>query len=214
MSRRPLRALVFLVAAFAVAQLLSLGLDALRPPSPPVLFDRPESLVDPRAPADGPANADVTIILFSDYACPACRAQHPGVRQVIAADGHLRIVYRDWPIFGPASTRAARLAIASARQGKHTAFDDLLMRGRIDDAGLRAAAAKAGLDWARLEADAAAPTITALLADTERLARAQFPGTPVMVIGPYLVAGRMSAERLDALISRARAANQIQLQTD
>jgi protein-disulfide isomerase len=174
-----------------------------------VVFDRPESLVDPRAPGDGPVDATgvpvVTIVLFSDYACPVCRAQHPGVHNVIAADRRVRIVYRDWPIFGAASARAARLAIASARQGRHAAFDDALMRGRIDDAGLRAAADKAGLDWQRLETDADAPDIDALLTDTERLARGlQFAGTPVIVVGPYLVVGKISPGHLRDLIERTR----------
>lgn len=209
MIRTPLRWLVLLVAAFGVVQLLSLGLAALRPPPPPVVFANPGSLVDPRAPSDGPADpsgaAVVTIVLFSDYACPVCRAQHPGIHDVIAADGRVRLVYRDWAIFGTASVRAARLAIASVAQGRHPAFDDALMRGRIDEPGLRAAAAKAGLDWQRLEADAAVPEIGALLDDTDRTARGlQFAGTPVMVIGQYLVVGKVSPRQLRDLIAKMR----------
>ena len=134
---------------------------------------------------------------------------HPDLHAIKVARGDVRVVYRDWPIFGSASRRAARYAIASARQGRHAAFDDSLMRGRIDDAGLRAAAQAAGVDWVRLEAELAAhgAEIDALIADTDMHARAmQFPGTPIMLVGPWLVAGRVSADRLDELVSRARDA--------
>ena len=210
MSRRtPFLALLALVALSVAAQLLMRFLQPAPAPLPPTYFVGAPALVDPRAPVDGPADATVTIILFSDYACPACRAMHPDLQALKARDPDLRIVYRDWPIFGDASRRAARLAIASARQGRHAAFDDALMRGRIDEAGLRAAAQASGVDWPRLEADVAAhgAEIDALLADTKMHARAmQFPGTPMLLVGPLLVAGRVSAARLDELVGEARAA--------
>ncbi|MGC8492153.1 MAG: thioredoxin domain-containing protein, partial [Syntrophobacteraceae bacterium] len=51
------------------------------------------------APALGPKNAPVTVVEFSDYQCPACRANHPVVEQVRAAFGDkLRWVHMDYPL--------------------------------------------------------------------------------------------------------------------
>ena len=66
---------------------------------------------------------------------------------------------------------------------------------------------RAGVDWARLEADLAAhdAEIAALLGDTDRLARGLgLAGTPSLAVGPYLVGGRQTAARLRELVTQAR----------
>lgn len=134
---------------------------------------------------------------------------HRDLRKLVAADEHVRIVYRDWPILGPQSVRAARLAIASVRQDRHAAFDDELMRrgGSLDEAALRAAAARADVDWSQLAEDTErdAATIDQLLDASSRVARgANFAGTPTIVIGPYLSSGRISYDRMTELVALAR----------
>src|SRR5579872_190615 len=42
----------------------------------------------------GAADGDVTLIVFADYACPACREAQPVIDQLIAADPRLKVVYR------------------------------------------------------------------------------------------------------------------------
>ena len=210
--RRPLRAwhvVAGLVAIIALTQLLTFWLGARRPVEPATLFTSTAALADPRAPTLGAANAEVVIYLFSDYACGNCRVLHPALRTLVAEDRGVRLVHRDWAILGPRSTRAARLALASVAQGRHAAFDDALMRrgGPLDETSLRVAAASAGIDWPRLDADAARPEFTRLLDDTDRLARGVgFVGTPVLVVGPYLVYGRVSLDRLRELVRDARRA--------
>ena len=208
-SANPTRVLIALVAVIFVAQLLNKGLQQLRPPPPPVIFSAAANLTDARAPSLGPADADVVIMLFSDYACPLCRAMHPDLRKLVATDRRVRIVYRDWPILGPRSVRAARLAIAAQAQGRHAAFDDQLMRrgGPLDDASLQAAAIRAGVDWKRLEQDTMRLSAATddLLGTSSSVARgAGFSGTPTLIVGPYLVEGRISYERLRALVAMAR----------
>lgn len=166
-------------------------------------------LADPRAPTLGSANGDVTIYLFSDYACPSCRAMYPDLIRLFAADKGVRLVYRDWPVLTPNSIHAAKLVIASDAQGRHAAFDRAVMRygGSLDDAALKAAAGRAGVDWTRLLADYAAhrSDVDDLIARSSSYARALgFVGTPTMVVGPYLVTGRQSAERLQELVAQAR----------
>lgn len=197
-----------LLLIIALTQLLTFWLGARRPAEPPALFAGAAALADPRAPTLGAADADVVIYLFSDYACGNCRLLHPALRALLVEDHGVRLVYRDWPILGARSTRAARLAVASVAQAKHAAFDDALMRrgGALDEAALRAAATSVGIDWRRLQADAArTPDITRLIDDTDRLARGVgLVGTPALVVGPYLVNGRVSLDRLRDLVREAR----------
>ncbi len=198
-----------LLLIIILTQLLTVWLGARRPAGPATFFADAAALADARAPLRGAADADVVIYLFSDYACGNCRALHPALRTLIAEDRGVRLVYRDWSILGPRSTRAARLATASTAQGRHAAFDDALMRrgGSLDEANLHAAATAAEVDWQRLEIDAASKTVTRLLDDTDRLARGLgFAGTSVLVVGPYLVNGRVSLERLRELVRAARQA--------
>ena len=42
----------------------------------------------------GAADADVTLVVFADYACPACRYAQPVIDQLLAQDSKLRVVYR------------------------------------------------------------------------------------------------------------------------
>ncbi|MFC3216460.1 DsbA family protein [Novosphingobium panipatense] len=108
---------------------------------------------DPVAPTVAPQGYDVTIVVFSDYQCPYCRKVHPALEALLREDKKVKLVYRDWPIFGAPSTEAARAAIASQYQGKHAAFNDALMQsqGKLSSESIRAAADRAGVDWARLQ---------------------------------------------------------------
>lgn len=165
---------------------------------------------DPIAPAVAPKGADVTIVLFSDYNCPYCRKVHPALQALLREDPKVRLLYRDWPIFGGASSEAARVAIASEFQGRHAAFNDALMasQGKLDSAGIRAAANRAGVDWTRLQKDMAArrQDIDALLGRSDRYARMLgLTGTPGLLIGPYLLPGAVGVAELRKVVAAVRA---------
>lgn len=63
----------------------------------------------------GPEDADVTVIEFLDYRCPACRAAHPVVQQALAEFPDVRFVFRHIPVFGKDSVNEAQVAITAAR---------------------------------------------------------------------------------------------------
>jgi len=166
-------------------------------------------LNDPAVPSVAPAGYDVTVVVFSDYQCPYCRKLHPALKGLLHNDGKVRVVYRDWPIFGGPSIEAARAAIASRYQGKHAAFDDALMaiKGKLTSDGIRTAALKAGVDWKRLQADLVKhkTEIDGALARTDQFARAMgLSGTPGLVIGAYLFPGALSEQNLQRAVQMAR----------
>lgn len=168
-------------------------------------------LEDDVAPRVQPAAYDTTIVMYTDYQCPYCRKAHVALTELLKKDRKVRILYRDWPIFGPASEQAARLAIASKWQGKHAEFHDALMRtpGKLSDSSIRAAATKAGVDWARLQRDLKAheAEISALLERNNVQAEALgLSGTPGFIIGNTFAPGGVDLAGFKELLKESRAA--------
>lgn len=164
---------------------------------------------DKDVPSVAPAGYDVTIVFFSDYQCPYCRKFHPTLQALLREDRGVRVVYRDWPIFGDVSTQAARAAMAARYQGRHAQMHDALMatKGRLTVAGIRAAADRAGVNWARLQADLQrhGRAIDAALARTDDYAkRLGLRGTPGMMIGRYLLPGAVDLGDLRRAVALAR----------
>ena len=165
---------------------------------------------DPVAPKRARPGYDVTIVEFFDYNCPYCRRLEPVLNNLLASDPKVRIVYRDWPIFGPASREAARAAIASQWQNRHAAFHEALLTSpaRLDSAGVKTAATRAKVDWTRLQRDLKAhgAEIDALLTRTNAIAEAiGFNGTPALIVGSQVVAGAVDLPSLRKLVASARA---------
>lgn len=165
---------------------------------------------DPVAPTIAPQGHDITIVMFSDYQCPYCRKVHPIVDTLMEEDPKIRLVYRDWPIFGAASTEAARAAIASTYQDKHAAFHDALMTmtGKLTSQGIRTAATKAGIDWNRLQSDLkthSADIDGAIGRTREYAAMMGLSGTPGFLVGPYMIPGAVDLGGLREAVAAARA---------
>ena len=67
-------------------------------------------LTDNTSPEARHGAADLTLVAFIDYRCPVCRKADPAMRKAVARDGNIRLVCKDWPIFGAQSERAAEVA--------------------------------------------------------------------------------------------------------
>lgn len=164
---------------------------------------------DPGIPGLAPQGYDVTIVVFSDYQCPYCRKFHADLKRLLASDRKLRVVYRDWPIFGGLSREAARVAMATRYQGKHAAFNEALMAGpvKLDTAAIRQAATRADIDWPRLQTDLKlhGSEIDAALQRTGQLAETLgLSGTPSLVIGDYLIPGAIDFATLQKVVQKSR----------
>lgn len=185
------------------------------PPAAPQLQESAEAtrarfLNDAVAPTVKPASYDVTIVEYTDYQCPFCRKANPELNKLLAGDPKVRLIYRDWPIFGDASVAAAKVAIASTWQGKHAAVHAALMNTPrpLSDSAIKTAAINAGADWPRLQADLKAHRgeIDALLERNSDQAEALgLQGTPAFIVGDYLVEGGMDLAALKAAVAKVRA---------
>lgn len=162
----------------------------------------------PGFPTEGPVDAAVTMLVFSDYACGVCRQVEPWWREAVRAAGDVRVVHRDWPILGPESVRAAQLALAADEQRLYLPVHNAMMRSPgLGEPALRAAVAAAGADWDLLERDLAshAKAIDARLVRTAQDAlRLGFAGTPGFLIGPIRINGGASERQFADAIERAR----------
>jgi len=175
--------------------------------APPTAF--PAMSEEALAPKTVAKTYDVTVIVFSDYGCPYCKKLHGTLAQLLARDPKVRIVWRDWPIFGGASLLAARAAIASQWQGKHAAFNAALFAqsGRMTEASVKAAADVAKVDWARLQQDMQtnAKAIDTVIGRSNAGAQAlKFEGTPGILIGNARFGGAASLPQLLEAVAAAR----------
>lgn len=168
-------------------------------------------LADSGSPEDGPADASLRLAVFTDYRCPACRLAFPAMEEAVQRDGKVRVVYKDWPIFGPPSERAASIALASAEQGIYPAVHRTLMTDSrtIDDDLLREVVTAAGGDWARTTHWLAAhesEVAARLHANGQEAYAIGLSGTPGYLAGPMLVMGAIDAVDFGRLFARARTA--------
>ncbi len=163
---------------------------------------------DPDSPVMGNPDGDVTIVEFFDYKCPYCKRVAGPLKDVIAADGNIRLVMKEFPILGPQSIKAARAALAVAKQGKYEEFHWALMTrpGDMSDPHIRKVARGVGVDVDRMMADMESPDILAMIARNQELAQTlRITGTPAFVIGDTLVPGALDRKTLEHLVTQARA---------
>lgn len=159
----------------------------------------------------GNPEGDVTIVKFSDYRCPWCQRAHPVVDQLIENDPNVKVVVKQFPVLGPDSVAAARLALAAKSQSE-TAYVELHhalmdMGGKMTTAQVLEVAAEVGLNTDQLQQDAQLPAVAETIQSTYQVARAlDFNGTPAFVIGDTLSPGFVDLPSMTAQVAAARAA--------
>lgn len=159
----------------------------------------------------GNPDGDVTLVEFFDYSCGFCKRALPDLLALIKDDARLKVVLKEFPILGPGSTEAARVAVAVRMQdptgAKYLAFHQQLLAvpGPASRDKALTAAQQAGLDMARLTGDIASDEVDATLAEDARLAGALgATGTPSYVVGREVVVGAVGAAALKDRIDGAR----------
>jgi protein-disulfide isomerase len=156
----------------------------------------------------GDPKADVTVVVFTDYNCPYCRATSPEIDRLLAGDPKVRVVWREMPVLGPSSEAAAAASLAAARQGRYYPFHRALFAGGHPDAVATAVAAKAvGIASASLATASKAPDVQMEIQTNLALGRQLgIEGTPFFVIGNRTYQGAIGYEGLAAAVADARHA--------
>lgn len=115
-----------------------------------------EVLVKENSQVLGSKDAKVVIVEFSDFQCPACRAAHPIVKQVIKEYGDkVLFVYRHFPLVASHqyALKAAEASEAAGEQGKFWEYHDTLFANQenLKEDDLKNYAKELGLDMAKFE---------------------------------------------------------------
>lgn len=166
-------------------------------------------LFDPVNPVLGNPDGDVTIVEFFDYQCPYCKSNHPALTETVAADGNVRLVMKDWPIFGAPSIRASQLALGAASIDAYEAASTALMatQGRLTEKAVEQTLKDAGLDVAAIDKayrSERAKWDGLMARNGNQAAQLGIRGTPAFIVGTTIYSGAMSGDDLKKAIAQAR----------
>lgn len=158
----------------------------------------------------GNTDGDITLVEFMDYRCGYCRKAKPEVAKLLANDGNIRLIIKEFPILGEASMISSRFAIATRHVAGDEAYgqvhDALMdMGGDMTDVTLRRLADGLGLDSDAILAKMDSAEVSAEIASTRELAqRLQISGTPTFVLQDELLRGFLPADQLELIVADKR----------
>lgn len=158
----------------------------------------------------GNPEGDITLVEFMDYNCGFCKRAMEDVTALAKADPKLRVVLKDFPILGPDSVEASRVAVAAKAQlqgQKYFDFHNKLMsvKGRVNGAKALEVAKEAGADIEKLKKEMEAPATKAAIEDTVALGdRLGLTGTPAFIIGEEIVFGAVGQAALKQKLDSVR----------
>jgi protein-disulfide isomerase len=139
------------------------------------------------SPAKGPADAPVTIIVWSDFQCPHCRIALPMIEGIFDKfSPKVRLVHKFYPLHSHTTAEpAARAAVAAQNQGHYWEMERLLFSHQDAQLpkDLDAYAKELRLDPTRFRADLVADATTKIITrDRADADRSGLTGTPFILI--------------------------------
>lgn len=175
------------------------------------LKDLDASFASPLSPVGGNAKGDVTIVEFFDYRCSYCKRVFPHLREVLAADGGVRLLMKEFPVLGPESVLAAHAALAvwKLAPDRYMDFHTRLMelKGSLSENKVVVTASEVGVKEADLREAMAGDDVRKELAATQKLAQdLGLTGTPAFVIGGQVFPGYLELDQIKQIVAHARAA--------
>ena len=163
----------------------------------------------------GSTTSPVTVIEYSDFECPACRAYYPLIKRLtMEASTTMQFVYRHFPLY-PVPHKNAFLAAqaseAAANQGKFWEMYDLLFENQETWANTNTARAtfisyaeQIGLDMVKFNTDIDSEETKARVSrDKDEGISIGINSTPTFFINGKAIANPQSYEQFKALIDAA-----------
>lgn len=158
----------------------------------------------------GNPNGDVLLVEFFDYNCGACKMMFNGLDKLLVEDKNVRVVFVEYPIFGPTSDMNAKISLAlnALAPDKYFQFHSKAMslKGKVTPDGMYKIAKELGVDVDDLKEEVKKDKYNKLIAkDRELGSKLQIRGTPAMIIGDTMANGAMNYEQLKEQVEQARA---------
>ena len=150
----------------------------------------------------GNPKGTVTLVEFFDYNCHYCKGALPDMARLMKDDPSLRLVLKDFPVLGPGSVEAAKVAAAVRNQlpgDRFWAFHNKLlsMHGPVGKNEALSAAKELGLDMDKLAKDMESKDIDTGLNEVMKMAESlDINGTPSYVVGDEVVVGAVGYSQL------------------
>jgi protein-disulfide isomerase len=165
-------------------------------------------LDDPDVPVLGNPNGNVALVEWFDYQCPYCKKAHPEIMKLVREDGNIRLVMKDWPIFGPSSLYASRLALAAGQHHEKALSALMATEARLSQQEVEEALTEAGFSIEALNAaygrDQA--RIDGIIARNGAQAESfGFMGTPAYIAGTTVFPGVPDMGALRQAIDHSRS---------
>ena len=158
----------------------------------------------------GNPEGDITLVEFMDYRCGYCKRASPEVEALLAADGNIKLVIKEFPILGEASVLASRFAIATqqiAGDENYKALHDALIsfKGEITEPALRRLGDSLELDTDAIIAHMDSPEIDQVIAENHQLAqKLKITGTPSFVMENQMLRGFLTADAMQQMAVQIR----------
>jgi len=155
----------------------------------------------------GNPNGDITVVEYSDFACPYCKQTTADIERVLREDKNIKVVFRELPILSEQSNSAALMALAAAKQGKYFDFHrTMFATGRPTPSTVEAAAMEVGLDLNEARRFMQTSEAQREVQNNIDIARQlQFTGTPAFIVGDQTAVGAVGYDGLKEMIANARA---------
>lgn len=159
----------------------------------------------------GNPNGDLTLVEFMDYRCSYCRKAHDEVQELVATDGNIRYVLKEFPILGEASLLSSQFAISvrllhgdDLYKSTHDALIDL--RGEPTTETLSRLATDLGLDPAPIIEKMKSEDVLAIIKANHSLAdQMEISGTPTFVMKDMMLRGYVPLEGMREIVTELRS---------
>ncbi|MBL4812619.1 MAG: DsbA family protein [Rhodobacteraceae bacterium] len=159
----------------------------------------------------GNPDGDITIVEFMDYRCGYCRRAFTEVEELVATDGNIRIILKEFPILGEQSVLASKFAIAVQQLFGEDAYKDvhdalMVLRADITPASLTRLADAFGLNAPQILDHMESPAVAGVIASNRALGdRLQITGTPTFVMQDQMLRGYVPLDSMISIVADLRS---------
>lgn len=158
----------------------------------------------------GNPNGDITIVEFMDYRCGYCKKAFPEMEALIAGDGNIRYIVKEFPILGEASLLASQFAIAVKIVAGDEAYEvvhNTLMefRGEMSQNNLNRLANNLDLEVAAITVEMEGNEVAEIINDNRLLGKSlRITGTPTFVVQDQMLRGYVPYEQMVRIVATVR----------
>ena len=161
----------------------------------------------------GNPDGDITLVEFLDYRCGYCKRAFAEVEELIATDGNIRFIVKEFPILGEQSTLASQFAISVQQIHGDEVYKDvhnalMSMRSDVDPVSLARLATALGLEPEPILEKMGSREVAQVIEANHLLGqRLRISGTPSFVMETEMLRGYLPLDGMRQYVDAIRAEN-------